>query len=64
LTISIKGIYSVKISSKFACCILGQGTYWDCLYLWVVRLVLSCGSSTRKIERSHSCLVAEVPIGK
>jgi len=23
-----------KLASKFACCVLGQGTYRDCLYLF------------------------------
>jgi len=38
--------------SSFACCVLGQGTEWDCHYFWVVRLVAIGGSLTRRLQ-SH-----------
>jgi len=30
----------VEIGWQVYRCVLGQGTKWDCLYLWVVRLVV------------------------
>jgi len=34
---------------------------WDCLYLWVVKLVVTGGSLTRRPKRSLRCLLVEVP---
>jgi len=45
---------------QFPCCVLGQGTLQDCFYLWVVRLVVTGGSVTRRSKRSLRCLLVEV----
>jgi len=42
---------------KFACCVLGQGTLRDCLYLWVVRLVVTGSSLIRRPKRLLRCLL-------
>jgi len=47
----------------FACCVLGQGNaaQRDCLYLWVVRLIVTGGSLTWRSKRSLRCLLVKVP---
>jgi len=48
-------------TDKFACCVLGQGTYTRCLYLSLISQLASAGSLTRRPKKSLRSFLVDVP---